>query len=164
MELGQDAVGAGPAVVVDPVVAIPAGPSIPELHQPRPDLLGRGRDGDRSGGAGRVGDEVVAGHGAADLLIRGPPAVLPGLGKEPIGAQNGQGSERADGQSKPAKREDQQDGDHSMTVFFNGCPGADVTVERVVQLTSNRLLWVQVRSQDRATANRVLESVTTYGI
>ena len=59
---------------------------------------------------------------------------------------------------------DQQDGDDSMTVFFNGCPGADVIVERVVQLTSNRLLWVQVRSEDRATANRVLESVTTYGI
>ena len=37
-------------------------------------------------------------------------------------------------------------------------------VERVVQLTSNRLLWVQVRSDDRATANRVLESVTTYGL
>ena len=60
--------------------------------------------------------------------------------------------------------EDQQDGDASMTVFFNGCPGADVSVERVVQLTSNRLLWVQVRSNDRATANQVLESVTTYGI
>jgi hypothetical protein len=60
--------------------------------------------------------------------------------------------------------EDQQDGDDSMTVFFSGCPGADVTVERVVQLTSNRLLWVQVRSEDRATANRVLASVTTTGI
>ncbi len=60
--------------------------------------------------------------------------------------------------------EDLQDGDASMTVFFNGCPGADVTVERVVQLTSNRLLWVQVRSDDRATANQVLESVTTNGI
>ncbi len=60
--------------------------------------------------------------------------------------------------------EDLQDGDSSMTVFFNGCPGADVTVERVVQLTSNRLLWVQVRSEDRATANRVLASVTTTGI
>ncbi len=59
--------------------------------------------------------------------------------------------------------EDLQDGDSSMTVFFNGCPGADVTVERVVQLTSNRLLWVQVRSEDRATANRVLASVTTTG-
>ncbi|MEO6510387.1 MAG: serine/threonine-protein kinase, partial [Nocardioides sp.] len=59
---------------------------------------------------------------------------------------------------------DQQDGDQSMTVFFKGCPGADVMVERVIQLTSNRLLWVQVRSDDRGTANRVLESVTTYGL
>ncbi len=66
--------------------------------------------------------------------------------------------------SSGALIEDQQDGDDSMTVFFGGCPGADVTVERVVQLASNRLLWVQVRSEDRATANRVLESVTTYGI
>ncbi len=60
--------------------------------------------------------------------------------------------------------EDLQDGDASMTMFFTGCPGADVTVERVIQLASNRLLWVQVRSDDRATANQVLESVTTYGI
>lgn len=60
--------------------------------------------------------------------------------------------------------EDQQDGDDSMTVVFTGCPGPDVIVERVVQLTSNRLLWVQVRSTDRPTANRVLESVTTFGI
>jgi serine/threonine protein kinase len=59
---------------------------------------------------------------------------------------------------------DQQDGDASMTVFSKGCPGPDVMVERVVQLTSNRLLWVQVRSDDRGTANRVLESVTTYGL
>ena len=54
-------------------------------------------------------------------------------------------------------------GDESMTVFFTGCPGADVIAERVVQLTSNRLLWVQVRSDHRGTANRVLGSVTTYG-
>ena len=59
---------------------------------------------------------------------------------------------------------DQQDGDASMTVFSKGCPGPDVMVERVIQLTSNRLLWVQVRSDDRGTANRVLESVTTYGL
>ena len=29
-----------------------------------------------------------------------------------------------------------------------GCPGADVIVERVVQVTSNRLLWIQVASDD----------------
>ncbi len=58
---------------------------------------------------------------------------------------------------------DLRNGDESMTVFFSGCPGADVVAERVVQLTSNRLLWVQVASDDRGTANRVLQSVTTYG-
>ncbi len=58
---------------------------------------------------------------------------------------------------------DRQGGDESMTVFFKGCPGTDVIAERVVQLTSNRLLWVQVLSHDRGTANRVLGSVTTYG-
>ncbi|WP_210649566.1 serine/threonine-protein kinase [Nocardioides sp. SYSU D00065] len=60
--------------------------------------------------------------------------------------------------------EDQRRGDDSVTVFFTGCPGVDLIVERVVQLTSNRLLWVQVRSHDRGTANRVLQSVTTVGI
>jgi hypothetical protein len=59
---------------------------------------------------------------------------------------------------------DERDGDRSMTVFFTGCPGPEVTVERVVQVNSSQLLWVQIRSEDRATANRVLESVRTYGI
>lgn len=51
----------------------------------------------------------------------------------------------------------------SRTVLHTGCPGG-VTVERVVQVAADRLLWVQVRSPDTATANRVLDSVTTYGI
>src|SRR5215217_2599405 len=42
LQLGEDAVGAGLAVVVDPVVAVPATPAVAELHQPRPDPLGRG--------------------------------------------------------------------------------------------------------------------------
>ena len=49
--------------------------------------------------------------------------------------------------------------DTSVTVFFEGCPGAGVTVERVERVADNQLLWVQVRSEDRGTANRVLESV-----
>jgi hypothetical protein len=57
---------------------------------------------------------------------------------------------------------DERDGDRSMTVFFNGCPGADYTVERVVQVNESQLLWVQVRSADRATANRVLDSVSVF--
>jgi hypothetical protein len=59
---------------------------------------------------------------------------------------------------------DERDGDRSMTVFFNGCPGADYTVERVVRVNENQLLWVQVRSADRATANRVLDSVSVFGV
>ncbi|MDR7253330.1 hypothetical protein J2X46_002315 [Nocardioides sp. BE266] len=59
---------------------------------------------------------------------------------------------------------DERDGDRFMTVFFDGCPGADLTVERVVQVNESQLLWVQVRSDDRATANRVLDSVRTSGV
>ncbi|GAA1913811.1 serine/threonine-protein kinase [Nocardioides hwasunensis] len=59
---------------------------------------------------------------------------------------------------------DQKDGDESMTVVFSGCPGPDVTIERVVQLNASQLLWVQVRSNDRGTANRVLDSVQTFGV
>ncbi|WP_341924677.1 serine/threonine-protein kinase [Nocardioides psychrotolerans] len=54
-------------------------------------------------------------------------------------------------------------GDPSTTIVHADCPGG-VTVERVVQVAANRLLWVQVRSADRATANRVLDSVETHGL
>jgi hypothetical protein len=54
-------------------------------------------------------------------------------------------------------------GDVNTTVVMTGCPGG-VTVERVVQVTSDTLLWIQVRSPDRATANRVLDSVRTHGL
>ncbi|WP_258017123.1 hypothetical protein [Nocardioides marinisabuli] len=53
----------------------------------------------------------------------------------------------------------------SVTVLSTGCGGGTgVVVERVLQVAGNRLLWVQVRSLDRPTANRVLDSVTTSGI
>jgi hypothetical protein len=57
---------------------------------------------------------------------------------------------------------DRFDGDRSVTVVHSGCP--DVIVERVIRVTANRLLWVQVRSHDRATANNVLDTVTTHGM
>ena len=37
-------------------------------------------------------------------------------------------------------------------------------VERVVRVTANRLLWVQVRAATRSTAVAVLDSVTTAGL
>jgi hypothetical protein len=53
-------------------------------------------------------------------------------------------------------------GDDMVTVFFTGCPG--VVVERVVRITENRLLWVQVKADTRASANTVLDDVRTHGI
>lgn len=59
--------------------------------------------------------------------------------------------------------DDTSDEGESVTVVYTSCPGG-VTVERVVQVAGNRLLWVQVRSADRATANAVLDSVHTSGL
>lgn len=50
----------------------------------------------------------------------------------------------------------------STTVVHEGCPGG-YTVERVQQVSSNLLLWVQVRSADLATARQVLDTVETSG-
>ena len=65
--------------------------------------------------------------------------------------------------SPEAPVDDTADGDPSRTVVYTSCP-AGVTVERVVQVATNRLLWVQVRSADRATANAVLDTVETSGL
>lgn len=54
------------------------------------------------------------------------------------------------------------DQDPATTVVHTGCPG--VIVERVVQVAGNRILWVQVRSQDQGTANAVLDSLETHGL
>ncbi len=54
-------------------------------------------------------------------------------------------------------------GDESAeTVVHTDCPG--VLVERVIRVTSNRWLWVQVRSPDRATVNQVLDGIRTHGL
>ena len=52
--------------------------------------------------------------------------------------------------------------DPARTVTSTDCPG--VVIERVVQVTTNELLWIQVRSHDEATAREVLESVSTQGL
>jgi eukaryotic-like serine/threonine-protein kinase len=51
----------------------------------------------------------------------------------------------------------------SATVVYSDCPGG-YTVERVVQVTADQLLWIQVRSRDRATANAVLDGVAVHGM
>ena len=52
----------------------------------------------------------------------------------------------------------------SVKITYSGCPGSDVVIERVEQIARNRLLWVQIRSDDEATANQVLDSVETHGL
>jgi hypothetical protein len=64
--------------------------------------------------------------------------------------------------SAEAPVDDDRGGDRSVTVYYTDCP--DVTVERVVQVAANRLLWIQVRAATRATAVDVLDSVTTHGL
>ena len=59
---------------------------------------------------------------------------------------------------------DEKDGDDIMTVFFSGCPGVDLTVERIIRVNQNQLLWVQIRTDHRAVANRVLDSVRAAGV
>ena len=59
---------------------------------------------------------------------------------------------------------DTQDGNESATTVYSDCPGGGIVVERTVLVFSDTLLWVQVRSADRATANQVLDDVETHGI
>ncbi len=62
----------------------------------------------------------------------------------------------------PGAAEHSTEGDPTLTATSTGCPG--VIIERATQVTSTRLLWVQVRSSDERTAEVVLESVATRGI
>lgn len=94
-------------------------------------------------------DEGSTGHGVFVALLPGDeiPEPLP---------QHPECAEAAD----PVR---DTTGDINTTVVMTGCPGG-VTVERVVQVTSDTLLWIQVRSPDRAMANRVLDAVETHGL
>jgi hypothetical protein len=51
--------------------------------------------------------------------------------------------------------------DPAMTLTSTDCGG--VVIERVVQISAGQLLWVQVRSDDEATAKEVADSVRTHG-
>ena len=103
--------------------------------------------------AGEGSDWAEAGRGAHGVFV----GILPGS-KLPTQVPQHPECDHAE-----APVEDTADGDPSVTVFYTACPGG-VTVERVVRVTANRLLWVQVRSADRATANLVLDDVRTHGM
>ena len=59
---------------------------------------------------------------------------------------------------------DTRNGDDSMTRVYTDCTGGGVLVERVVKVSTNTVMWVQIRSDDRGTANDVLDGVVTHGI
>ncbi len=51
----------------------------------------------------------------------------------------------------------------TVTVVYSDCPGG-LVVERVTQVNRSQLLWVQIRSDDRPSANRVLSGVEVFGL
>ncbi|MFN8190573.1 MAG: serine/threonine-protein kinase [Nocardioidaceae bacterium] len=56
------------------------------------------------------------------------------------------------------------DADEAVTVGYPDCAGDVVVVERVVQVSQSQLLWVQVRSADRRSANAVLDTIKVSGM
>ncbi len=56
------------------------------------------------------------------------------------------------------------DADEAVTVGYPDCAGDVVVVERVVQVSQSQLLWVQVRSSDRRSANAVLDTIQVSGM
>jgi serine/threonine protein kinase len=54
-------------------------------------------------------------------------------------------------------------GDPSLTAISTGCPGGAVIIEKAQQVSSSKLLWIQVRSDNQQTAQQVLDSVATSG-
>jgi len=58
---------------------------------------------------------------------------------------------------------DRRDGDDFKQVEFTGCADDSITIERVVQVTASRLMWVQVRAADRRVAYEVLDSIQLPG-
>ncbi|GAA4121064.1 serine/threonine-protein kinase [Nocardioides fonticola] len=61
--------------------------------------------------------------------------------------------------TEPEVRVEQPGTPSSTTVVHTGCPDG-VTVERVVRLGADTLLWVQVRATDADTAEQVLDTVS----
>ena len=78
-ELGEDLGRAGHPGVVETVIGVPAGSTASGLHQPRPHVVRRGLDGDRSGGneVGRF-DHRVARQGRAASSSVAPQRIAHG--------------------------------------------------------------------------------------
>lgn len=55
------------------------------------------------------------------------------------------------------------EGDRTLTVVWSECPDGGLIIERARRITGSHVLWVQVRSDDRAEAYRVLDSIRVNG-
>src|SRR5450755_664678 len=90
LPLGHDAIRAADIAadqVLQEVVTVEPAPPLPDLHDPRPYLAGRGPDGDGAGGSEiSFGDEVVAGQRLAGFLAGGTPSKLAEPAEEHIGS------------------------------------------------------------------------------
>jgi hypothetical protein len=61
-------------------------------------------------------------------------------------------------------KSDRHLGGRSTTEEFTGCTDGAITIERIVQVNANQLLWVQVRADDLAVAYDVIDSIRTKGL
>jgi hypothetical protein len=93
LELWNDPLRAVPAQVVEPVIAVPTGPSQADLNQPRPDLFRRGGDRNGSRGVERgPRNIVIARHRTPNLRIGRATAELPRTNE--VRGQGDDGSQR----------------------------------------------------------------------
>ncbi|MDF1604263.1 serine/threonine-protein kinase [Nocardioides sp. YIM 152315] len=112
----------------------------------------RGADGDYPGLSVGTGDDWASSTEGRGVFV----GILPGT-ELPDRVPN---HPECDSEKSPI--DGIANGGDALTVVFTGCEDR-VVVERVVQLTDNRLLWVQVRSDSTTVANRVLDDVETHG-
>jgi len=71
--------------ILEEVVAVEPAPSLPQLRDPRPYLVGRGANGDGAGcGEAGVRDQAIAGEGLIGLLAGRAPPEMPGPRKENV--------------------------------------------------------------------------------
>ena len=135
----REPTGAPPAEVVDPVVAVPAGPVVPDLNEPRPHLLRRGRDGDGPGGAGRTRENLVARHRPPHFLVGGSPPRVPRTYEDPVDDQHDGSEAEAGCQPHPRAQGDRQcdqDGHRGQ----EGCQN-DPHDRRLGPHAASRLRW-----------------------
>jgi hypothetical protein len=95
LPVGDDAIRAVDVAahqVLEEVVAVEPTPPLPQLGDPRPDLIGGGANGDgASRGEVGVRDEVIAGEALVELLLGRSPPEIPGPGQKDVAGDHANG-------------------------------------------------------------------------